>query len=111
MAALSTLAEEKSTYPVIVSFLDDDKKPVVPNTLSWSLYKKNGVVVNEREEVAVTPAQEVTIVIYGDDLAIEAGETRVRTLLVEGTYDSDLGADLPLRSSVRFTIDDLKGVS
>jgi hypothetical protein len=111
MAWLRDLAEEQSTYPVVVACLDETGAPVVPNDWRWTLLKPNGDIVNGREDVTLTPAFEMTVLLFADDLAVEDGETRTRTLLVEGSYDSDLGNDLPLRDSVNFRIKDLKGVA
>ena len=111
MAWLRELAEEQSTYPVLVRCEDESGNPVVPNEITWSLMKLDGEIVNERDGVALTPSFEMTIMLTGDDLAVEDGETRKRTILVEGTYDSNLGNDLPIRDSVRFRIKDLKGVT
>ena len=107
---LDELAEERSTYPIVVSFFDEADQPMAPNVLYWSLYKGRDKLVNNRYQVGITPASSVEIVLSGDDLALVRGETRQRTLLIEGTYDSDAGLGLPIRDAVRFTIKDLKGV-
>ena len=78
--------------------------------MTWSLLEPDGTVVNEREDVTVSPAESVTIVLSGDDLAMDEAYDVERILLIEGTYDSDLGSDLPLRDQLTFTIEDLVGV-
>lgn len=107
---LDELAEERSTYSIVAEFSDEAGNPMAPNVLYWSLYKGRDVVVNNRYQIGITPAASVEIVLSGADLALVRGETRNRVLIIEGTYDSDVGLGLPLKDAVRFTIKDLKGV-
>lgn len=113
--ALTTAAVEQSTFAITASFTDDLGAPVVPNAgLTWSLYKKVAgieTVVNSRLNVAITSAASVTIVLQGADLAIVAGEPKSRWLLLSGTFNSSLGANLPLRENVSFRIVNLIGVT
>lgn len=106
---LSEHANEQSTYVVDFNFTDEDEAAVVPNALTWSLLNGEGAVINGRLEVSITPAASVTIVLSGADLVASEGSTRV--VLIEATYDSDLGSDLPLRDTVTFQIANLIGVS
>jgi len=113
--ALTTAAIEQSTFAVTASFTDDVGAPVVPNAgLVWSLYKKvAGVetVVNSRLNVAITSAASVTIVLQGTDLALVAGESKTRYVILSGTYNSSLGSNLPLKEQVSFGIVNLVGVN
>lgn len=113
--ALTTAAVEQSTFAITASFADDLGVPVVPNAgLTWSLYKKvAGVetVVNSRLNVAITSAVSVTIVLSGADLALVVGEPKSRWLLLQGTYNSSLGTNLPLKEHVSFGIVNLVGVN
>lgn len=99
-------AVENSTFPITVSFTDENGDPVVPNSgLSWTLTDQNGTVVNGRTAVALSPATSVTIVLSGNDLAVPAGKSRIIQLLaIAGTYTSDLGANLPLLEEVEFEV-------
>ena len=58
----------------------------------------------------MTPAATVKILLHGLDLAVDTTNAglfeRTRKVLVEGTYDSDLGTDLPLKEVVTFEIAD-----
>lgn len=112
---LTTPAIEQGTFAAVAAFTDDAGDPVVPNAdLTWSLYKKvSGVetVVNGRDAVAIDSAASVTIVLKGDDLALVTGESKSRWLLIEGSYDSDLGENLPLKDTMQFSIVNLVGVS
>jgi hypothetical protein len=70
-------------------------------------------VINSRTLVTIAaPASTETIVLSGDDLAVDraGGDTIKRRLCVIGTYDSDLGTDLPLTREVEFTICQYAGV-
>lgn len=111
--ALPTRANEKSTYIVTVLFTDENDDAVSPNVpLTWSLIDINGAIVNNRDGVGITPATSVDIVLTGDDLAIlpiDGGY--VRRVLIEGTYDSDAGSDLPIKEEAKFTVQNLVGVS
>jgi len=111
---LTTHAKEKSTYIITASFTDEDDAAVAPKTLTWTLTDDQGDVINGREDVEVSsPSSSEDIVLSGDDLALQSGETSrgVRILTVEGTYDSDAGSDLPLNDEIRFIVDGLVAVS
>lgn len=96
-----------TSYPagttVVVTFTltDEDGSAVTPNEASWSLYSERGVV-NSREDVAITSlASSMDVVLSGDDLT--AGLTY---FVVEGTYDSDVGTDLPFRDWAVIIVED-----
>lgn len=108
MVTLSTNATDGSTYVVTATFTDEAGDSVVPNTLTWSLRDGTGGIVNSRDEVSLSPAASVTIVLQGDDLLYADGATRYLT--VEGDYDSTNGSGLPLTAEVRFSVDNLVGV-
>jgi hypothetical protein len=111
---LTTHAKEKSTYIITAAFTDENGDAVAPTTLTWTLTDEAGAVINSRENVAVAgPASSEDIVLSGDDLALQSGETTrgVWIFTVEGTYDSDAGSDLPLNDEIRFIVDGLIAVS
>jgi hypothetical protein len=101
---LSVDAIEESTYVITAAFTDEDDNPVAPNTgLVWHLTNPDGDIVNSREDVSITPATTVTVVLQGDDLAI-ASDIEKRIFTIEGTYDSTLGAGLLLKDAARFNV-------
>jgi hypothetical protein len=103
---LTVEAVEQSTYVVGVSFFDEDDNAITPATATWTLTDEAGAVINSREDVAISPAETVDIVLQGDDLAVAANKTVVnRILVVAGTYNSAAGSGLPFRLQVRFEID------
>lgn len=100
-------AVEGSTFILTASFFDEDEVEVTPNAgMVWTLTNGRGVVVNNREDVDVVEDTSVDIVLQGDDLMIEDGRYRILTL--EGTYNSDLGSNLPLKDQVIFEIHNLQ---
>jgi len=101
-------AIEHGTYAITVSFFDESGAAVAPNTgLAWTLMDLRGNVINARTSVVITPAETVTIVLHGDDLALPDPSNSTRVVLLVGTYNSTLGLDLDLRDQVVFAIDNL----
>lgn len=107
---LGTFALTFDFYEMLVnqSQLTNDSETAVPNSLVWSLRNYDGAVVNGRHNVAATPGESVTIVLHGDDLSLDDGLHRV--LVVEGTYSSTLGDNLPLKVEAHFEVENLRGV-
>ena len=96
-------AIERGSYVVAFSFTDEDGESVIPTAIHWSLYNSKGQVVNGRGSVPVEePAASIEILLSGDDLDPEDGYTRY--LVVEATYNSDLGNNLPLRAEAQIPI-------
>ena len=111
---LDIIAHEKGTIVVRAAFTDEDGDTVTPaSDVLWTLTDTAGTVINSRQDVAVSAAATVNIVLSGDDLALQTGEAgRVeRRILVATTYNSSLGTGLPLKKSGAFLIDDLVAVS
>ena len=109
-------AAEKSTYAVDMEFEDEDGNAVAPKSLLWTLTDRNGTPINGREREAVAaPAASVTVVLKDDDLQILAAERALeyveRRFVIEATYDSSNGTDLPLNDVLTFTLDNLAYVS
>lgn len=97
---LSEVAREKSSYTVTVGFTDDSEAAVTPSAVTWSLLDSDEEIVNGRDGVSVTPGEEVTIELSGDDLV-----TGRKTLLVEATIDGK-----PVKETVYINVKDLPGV-
>ena len=106
-------AEERSTVRFNCAFLDSDGAAKSPNTdtIVWTLTDANGTVINSREQVAISSASTINIVLTGPDLQILAGETAQphvnRILTIEAEYDSTYGTDLSLRDQATFIIKNL----
>lgn len=110
---LDTIPKEKSTCKITASFEDSAGNAVTPKTATWTLTDVYGTVINSREDVNIASLDtSVTIVLSGNDLKIQANESGgvIRLFLIEATYDSDLGSDLPLKDSCQFTLENLKAV-
>ena len=108
-STLTLEAGEEGTYIINVAFEDEDGTAVAPVSMTWTLTDLGGTIINSREDVPVsTPTASEDIVLSGDDLALQAGETTEekvhRKFTVSGTYDSSLGAGLPWHSEVVFPI-------
>ncbi len=110
---LTVKATEESTYVVTASFTDEDGTAIIPTEIKWTLTDAIGNVINNREDVVVTPASEINIVLTGDDLAFQSGETGLytdRIVTVEGKYNSSLGTGLNLKGAALFQIENLTAV-
>ena len=109
---LSIKADEESTYIVTAAFTDADGETVTPTTVVWDLTDTKGNIINEREDVVVTPASSVNIVLTGDDLAIdEAGDEVSRIITVKAVYNSDYGTGLYLKKAAIFTLKNLVAIT
>lgn len=101
-------ALDGSSYFVTLDFADEDGDAVSPKTLFWSLLDSDENVVNGRDAVAPgSLSASMTIVLSGDDINIAAGRrcnTQLRYFTVSGTYDSDLGSDLPITDYLEFLV-------
>ncbi|MDX9804088.1 MAG: hypothetical protein RBS96_08795 [Dehalococcoidales bacterium] len=111
LSVLALPAKEKSTYVVLCSFTDENGDPKVPDSMSYTLTDVEGNVINGKQNVAMTPlAEEMAIVLTGDDLAVFGAASVTRVVTVEGTYNSaTYGNGLALRDSIKITVDNLPG--
>lgn len=105
-------AIDSSTYAIVVSFLDETGAPMSPKSpIAWTLTDRAGTVINDRageEQVIGTGVTSTTIVLHGDDLAVD--RDTVFLLTISGTYNSSLGSDLEFVDQVEFTVKHLVGV-
>lgn len=101
---------EESSAVVTVDFFDERGNAWTPKTVTWTLTDDLSHVINNRSAVEVTPAPQLKIVLSGNDLAIQTGGI-YRAFLIEATYDSTLGTNLPLRRQMKFVIKNWLGVS
>lgn len=81
---LDTNASEEGTYAIDdIQFLDSQDTPVAitpeAGSVTWCLTDKNGNVINNREDVPITSASSMTIVLSGDDLAISGNADKFET--------------------------------
>lgn len=97
---------------------------VVPNgNVLWTLTKLDGTVINSRQDVSVTPSGSlITIALSDNDLqmfsddpvqSVRYGTTVARlkvgkrVLLVEFTYNSSAGNNLPVKDQVFFQVEEV----
>jgi len=103
-------AFEESSFIFDIDFYDEDKDSVIPKTLTWTLTDTSGNVINSREDVVVTPAAQVNIILSGDDLAITGNSDEIRVITIEATYDSDIGSDIPIKEDYSFKINNIRSI-
>jgi len=111
---LTEVASEKGVYIINAAFFDAQDDEVTPKTAAWTLSALDGTVINSRtSENIVSLDTDVDIVLSGNDLAYQTGESGkvYRILTIQGTYDSDEGSDMPLKDQCVFPIEDLKKVA
>lgn len=102
---------ERSAKIIVVPFTDETGAAVTPSSITWTLSDTLGTIINGREDVSITPASSVTIVLSGDDTALgDAYFGSQRKLTVKAVYDSDAGSDLELNHEETFSIIDLTNV-
>ena len=106
---LSEHAPELGTYHIDAEFDDELSSAVVPVTLQWSLTDQDRAIVNGRSAVTVVaPATTTTITMAGTDLALIAGKSHRRFVVVKWTYNSSYGTGLESSEQASFIIDPMK---
>ena len=107
---LDTNASEEGTYAIDeIQFLDSQDTPaaVTPEagSVTWCLTNKNGDIINSREDVPITSASSMTIVLSGDDLAVSGNADKYDTrdgviiklyerhVTVQGLVDTVIGTE------------------
>jgi len=108
--AIKETATEQSSFKVTADFYDESGNDVAPATMTWTLTDEDGSVVNSREDVNIaSPSSSESILLSGDDLAVDGNDPVKRIVTFEGTYDSvEFGAGLPLIDQSTFTIMPIK---
>jgi hypothetical protein len=103
---LNLEAIEKGSLVISGAFIDENSAAVIPKTIVWTLIDADTkMVINEREQVEITPAATINILLQGNDLAILHGKGKeLREVIVEWTYDGALGNDIPQKDRVRFYV-------
>lgn len=118
----STILSEQGTGVIQIVFTDEDDTLVIPNagTITWTLTNNPpsgtaATIINSREQVAITTASTINVVLEGDDLAFLAGETNdyfaERVLTVEFQYDSNVQAGLDDKKQHVFKIENMKYIT
>ena len=127
MIEIEQVAHEKSTICIYVTLLDIDETETNPKSMLWTLVDSSGNIMNSREQVVVAAGSLGTaldsegrastlIVLSGDDLVLSETEetsrkvTRdgaSRRVVIEATYDSSVGTDLPVTGAGEFFVTNL----
>lgn len=110
MEIIETRFTEGSTAVFTCTFTDENGDTVTPTSdITWTVRSADSTQISTGTESA---AETVYIVIKGTDLSAPAssGEAQILTLIIETTYDSDLGDDFPLVKIVKFSVENEFGV-
>jgi hypothetical protein len=69
---MSVLIEvnEDSTLTLAIVVTDANGDAVVPTVATWTLTDRDGVVINTRTDISITPSVAMTVNVAGDDLQI-----------------------------------------
>ena len=103
MITLTTNATNRATYPLQISFTNSNGEATLPTSATWDLSDQYGNIINSREDVPISVAETVIIVLTGDDIDIE--NESVRYLTVNAEYNSDTyGNFLTSREQAKFEI-------
>lgn len=105
---LDIVVNDKSSLFLTLTFTDEDGASATPKTVTYTLMDADGTIINLREDVSVTPASSMTIVLSGNDVDYDDGSKRV--ILFKITYDSSLENDVPFNAEYSFTINNLIGL-
>lgn len=81
---------DATSVVVLFSVRDTSNNIITPSTAKWSLYDEDGLVINNRENVTITPASEMNVVLSPSDLPYELSNNHL-ILLLEATYVSAYG--------------------
>ena len=86
---------EGAGLPLALEITDDGNADasVTPDSISWSLYDNNNVIVNARTNIVITPAATMYIVPTGDDNVITGGLDE-RRVLIKAVADLEAGNNL-----------------
>jgi hypothetical protein len=98
-------ANDGSFFPLVLSFSTYAGEEVIPVSVAWTLEDGAGNVVNSRQDVEETPAAEMTIELYGEDIRVADGNERV--IIFDTVYLSG-GNERPWRESAEFVVVPLK---
>ena len=127
MATELAVKAQESGSLVLEGTMKIGNTAIVPDANpTWTLTKLDGTVINSRQDVSVTPSgSTLTIVLSDADLQIFAddpiqvvslpnvGPVQLRqgkrVLLVEFTYDSAAGNNLPVKHQTFFTVEEVIG--
>jgi hypothetical protein len=104
---LEDAAFENDTFSVKVTFTDSNNEEFTPNDLTYTLSDKKGNIINELENIEISPSSSVYITFTGDDLSLinPTAKYEWRVLTVKGSYDDIvLGNNLSIAREFHFKV-------
>jgi len=103
---LTAEVPERGTQILTCQFVDEDNTTVVPGTVQTSLTDGSGNVVNSHDEDSATCATTITVVYSGNDHDLTVDSDQNRIFLIQWTYTSTAGSNLPASAQRRYYIAD-----
>ena len=107
---LDTKAVRGSSYIINIVPKDEDGTAITPDSISYTLTDSVGTVINSLSDVSLTPADDIDLLLSGDDLEFETGEEGayevVRIITVTYQYDSAIQSNVPGIDSATFYVVD-----
>jgi hypothetical protein len=102
-------AKEEASVFVTAVFKDSAKVLVVPTSIEWTLKDEEGTVINSREDISVTPASSVTILLKGDDLPCDGALERL-FIYFNVEYTDDVTPNVPIKEKSLIIVSDSDGI-
>lgn len=87
-------------FTVAITDSGNSDAAVTPDSATWSLYDKDGNIINSREDVVLTPAESMAIATVTADNATEG----VRRVLIKAVVDLASQANAPLRFLILYYV-------
>ena len=87
-------------FTVAITDSGNSDAAVTPDSATWSLYDKDGAIINTRTDVALTPAESMAIVTLTADNATD-GQRRI---LVKAVVDLASQANAPVRFLILYHV-------
>jgi hypothetical protein len=111
-AKFGVKANEEGTCVIEFTFRDENDTLVVPVSATWSLVDTRGSIVNSRSAVSLSSlASGMSVVLSGNDLVVNTVHGKERIFILEYTYDSSNGTNLPNKEYCQFAIQDITGIT
>lgn len=106
---LTPNADDQSTYYVACAFKDETGAAVTPTSATYSVYDLKGNLINNRNDVSMSPAASTeNIILQPADLKHSEGDTRL--ILVKYTYTNSDGSQTA-KQQFKLPINDFVGVA
>lgn len=99
---------EKSAARLTVSFLDEDKAPIVPTGVTWETHDED-TATELRAATVLTPASSIDITLDDTDTKMETTTKKKETHVI--TMKATFSGGLQINSEYRFRVINLEQVT